>query len=425
MGTFFTLEVLPSGEGDCLLLHWGPERSIAVIDGGPAKTFETTLAPRLDEIRKKRKAATLELALVMVSHVDNDHIIGIRKLFRELFKDQDAEKPEQDRRFKANRLWLNTFRDILGDAFDGYYTQQATAAVVATAAGNMTSENLKQAGLDNVPAKEVEHLALVLAGHADGRTLRADYEFLFRKDRIMRINMPFGRPNDASPLMLTAPPMKAQIDGLELHVSGPSQAELVKLREDFELFLKKKGLGVPAALLAAAGAQDTSPTNLSSVVCLLKFDGKTILMTGDARGDRILKGLQGAGLRDDRALHVNVLKVPHHGSSHNAGPNFFRSITADTYVISANGNYSNPDRETLEWLIESRKPSDKYEIAFTYPLDAIDQKRKSIHEGKKKVWDPAKHALASLVDAYKQKGFAFTVSNGRKVIDLGDEKLSD
>jgi hypothetical protein len=31
----------------------------------------------------------------------------------------------------------------------------------------------------------------------------------------------------------------------------------------------------------------------------------------------------------------------------------FDAITADTYVISANGKYDNPDHETLKWIVEA------------------------------------------------------------------------
>ena len=423
MGTLFSLEVLPAGEGDCLLVHWGPKHSIAVIDGGPATTFERTLGPRLDEIRRRRAAGTLELDLVMVSHVDNDHIVGIRKLFQEMRNDQAGARAENERRFRANRLWHNAFSDIIGEKFDSYYTPKATAALTAVASHGGSETELAQTDLDTVPEDERHHLALVLAGHAEGRTLRDDYKLLHDAGRIQTLNMPFVRGGNPSPLMLMPTPTFTRISELTLLVTGPSESELKKLRADFELFLIKKRLAVPAALVAAASEQDSSPTNLSSVVCLLDFAGKKILLTGDALGQRVLEGLEHAAVMEQGRLHVDVLKVPHHGSSRNVDRRFFERITADTYVISANGKHSNPDREVVEWLIESRGPSGEYEIVFTYPLSQIDATRKKNHE-RKLAWDTARDGLESLIAAYKQKSYAFSVSNGRKVIDLGDEKLT-
>ncbi|OHV15908.1 hypothetical protein BK022_15685 [Methylorubrum extorquens] len=424
MGTFFSLEVLTAGEGDCLLVHWGAGRAIAVVDGGPAKTFETTLRPRLDQIRRNRALDTLELDLVMVSHVDNDHIVGIRKLFQELRRDETSARPKIERPFLAKRLWHNAFSDILGTQFDDYYKPTTTAALTA-AVSQGSARDFAAAGLDGIAGGERHDLALVLAGHADGRTLRDDYKLLFDAGCIQRLNAPFSRDGEPSPLMLTSASTETKISDLTLLVTGPSEAELRKLQTDFEKFLVDKGLGVPAALMAAAGQQDSSPTNLSSVVCLLEFGGRTVLLTGDALGRRILNGLRQAKLLKDGPLHVNVLKVPHHGSARNVDEEFFAAITADTYVFSADGKHGNPDRETIEWLVGSRDKHDEYRLVFTYPLVRIDEVRRKIHEGKEKVWDADRHGLEALIATYQADGFAFSCSAGPTVIDLGDERLTD
>jgi hypothetical protein len=87
-----------------------------------------------------------------------------------------------------------------------------------------------------------------------------------------------------------------------------------------------------------------------------------MLLTGDARGDDILMGLKDAKFLDSRGrLHVDLLKIPHHGSDRDVAPQFFQALTADHYVISANGENDNPDCETLCWLAESRGKDD-YEV---------------------------------------------------------------
>ena len=101
-----------------------------------------------------------------------------------------------------------------------------------------------------------------------------------------------------------------------------------------------------------------------------------MLLTGDARGDRILEGLEAVGvLTPGRSVRVDVLKVPHHGSAHNVAPDFFKRITANHYVFSANGRHGNPDRETIEMLFAAR-PRAKFELHFTYPLEEIDEARR-------------------------------------------------
>src|SRR5437762_5683312 len=88
-----TLEPLQAQSGDCLLLHWGSvaDAKLAVIDGGPGNVYSNILRPRLEEILGHRNLARLPIDLVMVSHIDNDHVIGIKKFFQQL-KDEVAEQ---------------------------------------------------------------------------------------------------------------------------------------------------------------------------------------------------------------------------------------------------------------------------------------------------------------------------------------------
>ena len=53
-------------------------------------------------------------------------------------------------------------------------------------------------------------------------------------------------------------------------------------------------------------------------------------------------------------MHVDLLKVPHHGSSNNLDDEFFERITADHYVFSGDGEHGNPERESLEMLLDAR-----------------------------------------------------------------------
>ena len=112
-------------------------------------------------------------------------------------------------------------------------------------------------------------------------------------------------------------------------------------------------------------------------------------------------------------MHVDLLKVPHHGSSNNLEADFFRRVTADHYVFSGDGEHGNPERESFEMLLEARGKN-PFTIHLTYPVDEIDKGRKLDWEmqqakdkakkakgGKVKVredWSGAKHAVAPVLD---------------------------
>ena len=54
-------------------------------------------------------------------------------------------------------------------------------------------------------------------------------------------------------------------------------------------------------------------------------------------------------------IHVDILKMPHHGSERNLNPDFLKMVTADNYVISANGKHDNPDTATLDAFVDNTK----------------------------------------------------------------------
>jgi hypothetical protein len=210
----------------------------------------------------------------------------------------------------------------------------------------------------------------VLASIEQGYRLRVDAE---------KLEFPLNPEFDGKLIIATKDAESIDMGrGLTFTVAGPMKREVEALRKKHDQWLrdlKDKGKSPPAALAAYV---DKSVSNLSSLVLLAEGGGKRMLLTGDARGDRIIEGLQLAGLlgaSDKGTMHVNLLKVPHHGSSNNLERNFFKRITADHYVFSGNGEYGNPEREALEMLFDARG-SAKFTVHLTYPVKNIDEGRR-------------------------------------------------
>jgi hypothetical protein len=143
---------------------------------------------------------------------------------------------------------------------------------------------------------------------------------------------------------------------LELTVVGPTQANLDALKEEWEKWLDKHEDAIADGDPKVMANADRSVPNLSSICVVAAADGRRVLLTGDARSDHILDGLRSRQLLDNSGhAHFDVLKMPHHGSDRNMTKAFLRNVTADKYVLSANGKYGNPDLATLIWLVEAGK----------------------------------------------------------------------
>jgi beta-lactamase superfamily II metal-dependent hydrolase len=323
-----TLEALQANDGDCLLLHYG--NALILIDGGSAGVYQNVLKKRLDELRGD---GALALRMVMVSHIDADHITGIQNLLDELVDEQNAgnELP-----YRIKTIWHNSFEKLTG----GRKASVESAAVAASVDGTPDEEFL---------ASLPYNVAAVVASVKQGNAVRND---------AVQLGIPINA--GAGDDLVRAPAAgvrKIQIvPGLTFTILGPHDDELQKLDASWKASKEKEAS--PEA--QAADYLNRTVPNLSSIVVLVEADlgagkKKRLLLTGDAGGDRIEEALEKTGLSSGGKLHVDLLKVQHHGSNHSVDLEFFENITADHYVISGNGKHGIPHPDTLGWLSEARR----------------------------------------------------------------------
>jgi len=352
----FSLDIQRAREGDCFLLHYGTQDkpALALIDGGPGKVYKPHLKPRLAQIRNARNLdndQSLPIDLLLVSHIDDDHIIGLLELAYELVMARDAMQPLP---LKVKSVWHNTFDNIINNNPEELLTSLQHFYGSAALTSDPDTEGLEP------------DVAMILASIGKGVHFTGDIQTLG-----ININPQFG-----GKLVMNAG-RKQSVDmgnGLKIRVIGPMKKELLNLQKNYDAWLKKQQgeQKVPAAL---ASFTDVSIPNLSSIVMLAEVGGKRILFTGDARGDKVLEGLEMAGLlKPGGNMQVDILKMPHQGSDGNVDPVFFRRIIASHYVFSGNGEYGNPERDTLQKLLDERGVGE-FLIYLTYPIGDIDIKR--------------------------------------------------
>lgn len=391
----FMFEALPARYGDSLFLTFedGGQTRRVLIDAGPATVYENFVRKRLVEARAEA-GGELTLDAVMVSHVDADHIVGLLDLFAEL---QDAEQRQQPWPFDVKWLLHNSFDALMDEGEGGVARVLGGETLLASLGGAATLSGALGEG------RTFDHAAeLVLASYAQGSKLST----LAAALRITR------NPPDGSPIMSTEAPRVLNLGAASFTIVGPRERELKKLRKAWDKWRETaKAKKKPTAELAAT--LDTSVPNLSSIVALLEHGGAKVLLTGDARSDYIHDGLKAAGLTDAAGkLHVDVLKMPHHGSIRNVTLDFLKKVTADHYVASGDGTYGNPDRATLE-LIEQARPQGGFTVHLTYDAATCDRIHDAWLTGRGKgPLDVAADGIAPVVARWKQPGSGVTVREG-------------
>ena len=349
------LHVVQAEYGDCLLLtsEMGKNSTAILIDGGPYQTFEKHLKPTLQKIPKNGK-----LDLVVLSHIDNDHIIGLVDLFGQIKDEREKGSKEL---VKISKLWYNSFNNLFQiDEDPNTFFKNSFLSL------NFGSEDEKK-------KMEKTIASIITTGFQQASDLSSLAESL---------KVPVSPEFDK--LVLTGNvPKIIRLNDITFHILGPSEKNLEKLRKEWGDWCNKKKLH-HALVLDLFQILDKSVPNLSSIMLLAVSSNKKILFTGDGSSDDVIDLLSKDSMLDNQGkFYVDILKVPHHGSDRNVTPDFFNRVTAEYYVISSNGRDDNPSFNALKWIIESGDITKKSKtIVFTNStpnivkiLEQYDQKK--------------------------------------------------
>jgi len=324
MAPLFRVEMLPARQGDCLWIEWGDARrpNRALIDAGTPGTYA--------RIRKRLRAlpaAERAFELLIVTHIDNDHIGGALKLLGD---------PESGVSF--GNVWFNGWRHLPGSGFEEFGPVQGeklTTQLEKPDAHWNLSFGGRAVSLDNVgslrppPLAGGLQLTLLCPGAAQLAALRPVWEEECRK---AGLNPARRRPAPPRPLA-----------GFEAF--GPPNVE---------------------ALAAAPFEEDGSQANGSSIAVLAEFDGRRILLAGDAHPGVLLDGIERfLASRGEERLRLDAFKLPHHGSKANVSRELLAKVECRRYLFSTDGTqFKHPDREAVARVIKFGGPQP--ELLFNY-----------------------------------------------------------
>ena len=323
------IKFLQAFNGDSILLSFvdddGQNRNI-LIDGGTKNAYETRLRPRgvidgdLKTTVESIKAAGEKIDLLILTHVDDDHIGGILHWFE---KDDAALS-------LVENVWFNS-----GKLISEYFQAEET------------DENL-------LPLRKGDRRR---TGIKQGVT----FEKLIEENGIWERRI--IKETD-----------RLESLGFKFTMLSPDDTKLSKLLYKWEKeapssFTSKRANDYDKTLLDLVGTdefeEDGAVHNGSSIAFLLEDGSKKILFLGDAHPSCVVASLRKLGFSKDDPLKVDLVKVAHHGSKGNTSYEFLELIDCDKFVISSNGAVHNlPDKLCLARIINA-KPG--CAIYFNYP----------------------------------------------------------
>lgn len=320
----FDLDMFPARDGDALVLTWGdaakPRRML--IDAGRESAW-----PVIKKTYKDLPEAQRTFELLVVSHIDADHIAGVLKMLA-----------DPDRPLKFKEVWFNAYHHLVGGTWETF-------------------------------------------GVAQGEALS---DLLKAKPAIW--NKRFG--GKAVVIEDDAPPPRLTIEGLELTLLSPTRAKLQALAPEWKDWLRAEGLdreqvpdGEPApptiipegyeafgptpdvhALANAPQREDKKAPNGSSIAFTATYGGKRILLTADAHHKTLTASLATLPAAERR---FDLVKLSHHGSQGNLSRRLLDSLDCSRYAISTDGSrHHHPDPEAIARLL-LWKPEHK-QLYFNY-----------------------------------------------------------
>jgi beta-lactamase superfamily II metal-dependent hydrolase len=406
------LKVFFASDGDCLLLTSGDGHH-ALIDGGRSGSFQKQAWPTLHALAKADEV----IDLVVVSHIDADHISGILWLMKvvaawSLYDYQTTDggnpgfpEPAMPRPPTIKRLWHNSWRAQLGDL----------AAPIEEYVSRI-GDGLQTASFDRSKAPDAAVEAIdALQGLAESIPDGVDLLRIVDNETPVPRNEPFK-----DLVLLRDPPHVEKLGKTTLTVIGPAKKHLERLREEWRDWLTSAGQGTapprpPDArgpglalggidfaeeraeaeqlvaslveatrIIADTDPSKVTPPNRASITLLAEESKRTCLLTGDAAEEEILEGLDAAGRIVNGQFRCNVVKVQHHGSEHNVSQEFARTVFADHYVFCADGAHEHPDPSVVKTIAETRSAEDQ-QRPFTLwfnssPARTLQSRRKALRD---------------------------------------------
>lgn len=324
---------LKAAHGDALIIKFFAKVRLytIVVDGGPASTADD-IANIYD---------TLEyIDLLILTHYDEDHISGLLEYF---------SRHKVDYANRIGKVWVNGAHLI-------YYDDEENTTAYDNAFSLITClDKLKKHGfIGQWDDKVTDVFAPVVT---------EDY----------RIDV-LSPTNEI--LEILEKKFKEYIEehGLQDELDTDTEVSFAHVLADSKKTLDELSLSVIRG--------KTSFMNSTSIAFLLRAEGKCILLLGDADPIVVSKSLEKLIQSDStlgEPLHIDLMKVSHHGSKVNIRKELLDLIDCKKYLFTTNGGTGgsyHPDRMTLAylWKYSNYSKDNKLTLYFNYPLSSIEER---------------------------------------------------
>jgi beta-lactamase superfamily II metal-dependent hydrolase len=317
----FRIEMLPAAHGDSLWITYGSpdDARHILIDGGMRYTYQH-LRDRILTLPPGDR----RLELLIITHIDADHIEGCIRLLQD-------EKLGLDIR----EIWFN---------------------------GQPQLDGLPDPANDQLGPEQGEFLGALIRQYEQSSGSPV-WNTSFEGKAVMVPDTGDLPCRDFSGLQrtdLAAPDM----------LGGQEESE----ESEFDQASSIGGFADVLGESEAAFGSDSSPANGSSIAVIAEWEGKRYLLCGDAYAPVMAAGVgrwlaqaTTAAGSPVQSLDLELLKLAHHGSVSNISEELLALIKCRRYLFSTSGKiFGHPHDRTVELILEKHQARGKPQLYFNY-----------------------------------------------------------
>lgn len=363
------LEIIKAAEGDCFFLSFVFENRCfnMMIDSGPSKCWSKELHTFLDDLNSKGK----RINVLLITHIDSDHIGGALKLFAE-------EKYCK----MVDEVWYNGLPQITNTV------ATSTSVTEDRAFSHLQSIHCYNADEPNGPisVKQAQSLSSLLRNKhipvnipANGSAITSltnsvqltnnfRIDFLLPKPcRLQELETKFKvelYKVCSCDTFSTTPSAELAFEYTMLDETSHSDL-VIPISENIPNLMNLQEWALSESNV------DKSKTNASSVAICINFYGKKLLFLGDANSEDICDALTDWSTDTNQELFFDVVKLPHHGASGN-NLDILSILDAHLFLLSTDGaKFPHPSKETVAKIV-SRPTIATRHLVFNYSNNIHD-----------------------------------------------------
>ena len=373
-----TFKTFHSSLGDCifLLLHSKKKQFSIMVDCG---SYEEPIQQFV------RENLNGEIDLLIITHIDNDHIVGVTEMLSKSIKVnriifncyQRSGSGEIQELNESQMERLRAIEKEIGlivkDVINPISTRSAPIAMKGVAATILGSPELKQVwdkeytiSGTQVDLKEWGVITFLSPTMTEIKNLDKEFcQVLFNELNVDNVLGKWNKQENMFEILL-------RYAMLQDNVQVPmKKAKTPKVKTDV--------VTLEDRLIHAANepvdTKQITQANQASLAFVWEKDGHRVLIMGDANPDIVVKGLQQHYQEQSLPILFDAIKVSHHGSHYNTTRELIRHADSEHFFFTGGMELKRPSEETLGRIALCPLPDglQKRTLHFNYSTSLVEE----------------------------------------------------